>query len=131
MKEYLSSNNKNQTSRKRNIAMIKGLDNIHNPHRIGGPAPERRPRIGKNGDQHMLLYIKRPRIEHPFGQNPSHEPPDRQRRHLHRYHGYEQRLCPVAEERVEEGEEAAGDYAKEPHAECPYGERWVVCVGDG
>lgn len=97
--------------------------------------------VGEDGDEHMLLHVKRPGIERElppaareedFGrQYPGKEVAEGNDGDLRRHGGDGERLLAEPEELVDEGEEEAGDGAEEVGSEGEGWERRVVGVGDG
>uniref|UniRef100_A0A7C9DZ28 Uncharacterized protein n=1 Tax=Opuntia streptacantha TaxID=393608 RepID=A0A7C9DZ28_OPUST len=110
--QYLGGDNEDPTSQEGDIPLIERLDNIHNTNRISRPAPEGTTRISKNGYQHMLLHVKRARVERkgpgpePWdselgpGQHGRHEVTNGQGGDLDSDLGYDQGLRPVRKELV-------------------------------
>lgn len=108
-------------------------DDADGVHRVGAG-------VGEDGDQDVLLEVEGPRVqgEGPLGapdpdgllgEAGRHELAERQHDDLHREGGDVQRVLPVAEELVGEGEQRAGDEPQEP---CPERQRRQCrVVGDG
>nr|GMD18441.1 Os02g0696200 [Ipomoea batatas] len=137
------SSNKKPTSEQGDFPPIKSDDNIHNHHAVRSSISKGKPSVRKYGDEHVFLHVKRARVKREFpGPEPGnpelrrrqrggHEPADGERCHQRRDLGDDQRLFPVREELVEEGEEDAGEESEDPHSEGPYWQGRVVGVGYG
>lgn len=97
--------------------------------------------VGEYGDEHMLLDVEGAGIERELPPAPPEEDAvgDLRRHELAQRHdgdlsgdgGDRQRLRPVPEELVQEGEQDAGEGAEEPHSEGEDREGGVVGGGDG
>lgn len=140
IKQNLSGDNEQPSSQKRYLPSIESDYDVHNHDSIRGPIPESTPSISENGYQHMLLDVKRARVESellrpeprnrnhpPFGrQHGGHEPSDGKRCHDYGYLADDQRLLAVRKELVEEREEDAGENPQNPHSESPHGQLGIV-----
>ncbi|KAK9905187.1 hypothetical protein M0R45_000384 [Rubus argutus] len=140
----LGSYNKQPTSDERDLPEIKLFDDGNNPNSVSRARAESTSGISKYGNQHMLFYVERARIQgnHVLrpesgdpelggGEDSGHEVAYGERCHLDSDLGDDEGLLSVVEELVEKGEEGAGEEAQEPHSEGPYGQRRVVVVGHG
>lgn len=92
--------------------------------------------VGEDGDEDVLLHVERARVEGELppappeedavGDGGGHEVAQRHHRDLGGDGGDGERLLPVPEELVQEGEQHAGGCSQDPHAEGEDGRRGVV-----
>lgn len=104
---YLGSQYHKKCNKESHGFLVKDLHSSNNMDGINSPSS----RICKDGDQYMLFYIERPRIQrklpstifekHSFGQPRSHEAPKWDNRYLCRDCSDRKRLCSVPEELIE------------------------------
>jgi hypothetical protein len=103
------------------------------------PLPKAQSGVGEDGDEHVLLHVERARVEAPLPaaeerggpelarrQHARQEVTQRQRAHLHRDLGHDDRLRAVREELAEEAHEHTGQQPQRPHPERPHRQRRVV-----
>lgn len=115
----LSSDNEKPTRQKRDLPLVKSFNNGNYADSISGTIPKSGSGVSKDGNKNMLLHVKRTWVER---KRPRPEPGEAElgggedRRHemangeggdLNGDLSYDERLSPVGEELVEEGEEGA------------------------
>ena len=115
--------------------MVKGPHDGDNAHCVDTASTG----VSKDGDQHVLLEVERPRIhgERPVGerdldrrggQDGGHGSADGERQYLNANRRQGDLVLSVAEELVDEGEQDAGD---EPQRPCSEGQAWQAWIVGG
>jgi len=69
----LCSNYEKPRGEKGDAASVKGFNNVNDANSVWRPGPESASGIGEHGNQHVLLHVKRTRVE---GEAPGTEPGD-------------------------------------------------------